>query len=119
MGSFSTKCNSCDGPLEISELTCHACSLTIRGAVDLPRLARLSSEDCQFIELFVLSGGSLKEVGKHLNLSYPTVRNRLDKVIANLQQLDANKRAARAQIIDSLERGEISTDAALEQLNKL
>lgn len=119
MRSFSTKCNSCNGSLEISELTCHACDLTIRGSVKLSRLAQLSSEDCAFIELFVLSGGSLKEVGKHLNLSYPTVRNRLDKVIANLQQLDADKRTARVQIIDSLERGEISTEVALEQLNKL
>ncbi|NLX26274.1 MAG: DUF2089 domain-containing protein [Lentisphaerae bacterium] len=113
------KCNSCGGPLEISEVTCPACDLTIRGTVSLPRLARLTPEDCQFIELFVLAGGSLKEVGKHLNLSYPTVRNRLDKVIANLQQLDADKRTERARIIESLERGELSTKEALDQLNKL
>lgn len=119
MTSFLAKCNSCDGPLEISELTCHECDLTIRGSVTLSRLAQLSSSDCEFIELFVLSGGSLKQVGKHLNLSYPTVRNRLDKVIANLQQLDADKRTERALVIDSLERGEIDTDSALEQLNKL
>ncbi|MDF7800596.1 DUF2089 family protein [Pontiellaceae bacterium B1224] len=119
MGSFSAKCNSCDGPLEISELTCRACDLTIRGSVQLPRLARLSSSDCQFIELFVLSGGSLKQVGKHMNLSYPTVRNRLDKVIENIQQLDESKKAARAEIIAALERGELSADDALEQLNKL
>lgn len=119
MGEFTTNCNNCEGPLEISELTCRACDLTIRGAVNLPRLARLSSSDREFIELLVLSGGSLKEVGKHLKLSYPTVRNRLDKVIANLRQLDEDKRMARSEIIDALERGEISSDAALEQLNKL
>jgi hypothetical protein len=119
MASFSAKCNNCDGPLKISELTCPECDLTIRASVELPRLARLSSEDCQFIELFVLSGGSLKQVGKHMNLSYPTVRNRLDRVITNLQKLDENKRAARAKIIDLLEHGKISADAALEQLNKL
>ena len=44
-----------------------------------------------FLPLFVLSGGSLKQVGKHMNLSYPTVRNRLDKVIANIHQLDEDK----------------------------
>jgi hypothetical protein len=119
MGEFTTKCNNCDGALEISELTCHACDLTIRGSVELPRLARLSGEDREFIELFVLAGGSLKEVGKHMNLSYPTVRNRLDKVIKNLKQLDEDKRLARAEIIDALERGDISTEAALERLNKL
>jgi hypothetical protein len=119
MAQFTMKCNSCDGPLEISELVCHACELTLRGSVSLPRLASLSEKDCQFIELFVLSGGSLKEVGKHLKLSYPTVRNRLDKVIANLQKLDADKRSERARIIDSLEQGNITTEQALEQLGKL
>lgn len=119
MSDFSAKCNSCGGSLAISELKCRDCDLTIHGTVDLPRLARLSSEDREFIELFVLSGGSLKEVGKHMGLSYPTVRNRLDKVISNLKQLDEDKRMARAQIIDALERGEISSDAALERLSKI
>jgi hypothetical protein len=119
MGEFSTKCNNCDGPLEISELRCRDCDLTIRGSVNLPRLARLSNEDREFIELLVLSGASLKEVGRHLQLSYPTVRNRLDKVIANLRQLDEDKRAARAQIIGALERGEISSEDALKRLNEL
>lgn len=119
MVNFPMHCNSCDGPLQISEVTCHACDLTIRGSFGLPRLASLSQEDCQFIELFVLSGGSLKEVGRHLNLSYPTVRNRLDKVIANLQALDANKQTERTRILDALERGEITSEQALEQLNKL
>jgi len=119
MGEFSTKCNNCDGPLEISELSCRNCDLTLRGSVNLPRLARLPNEDREFIELLVLSGASLKEVGRHLGLSYPTVRNRLDKVIANLRRLDEDKRTERARIIDALERGELSTEDALERLNKL
>ncbi|MDF7824340.1 DUF2089 domain-containing protein [Pontiellaceae bacterium B12227] len=119
MNDFSAKCNSCGGALAISELKCRDCDLTLSGTVDLPRLARLPSEDREFIELFVLAGGSLKEVGKHLKLSYPTVRNRLDKVIANLKQLDEDKRLARAEIIDALERGDISSDTALERLSKI
>lgn len=119
MSNFSSRCNSCDGALEISELSCPSCHLTVRGSISLPRLAQLSHEDGQFIELFVLSGGSLKEVGRHLKLSYPTVRNRLDKVIANLRKLDEDKREERAVIIASFERGELTTDEALERLNKL
>jgi hypothetical protein len=119
MAKFPMQCNSCNGPLEISELTCHACNLTIRGAFTVSRLASLSPEDCQFVELFVLSGGSLKEVGRHLNLSYPTVRNRLDKVISNLQALEADKRTERAQILAALENGDINAEEALGQLNKL
>lgn len=119
MSDFSAKCNSCGGSLAISELKCRDCDLTIQGTVDLPRLARLPTADREFIELFVLSGGSLKEVGKHLGLSYPTVRSRLDKVITNLKQLDEDKRLARAEIIGALERGEISSEEALERLSKI
>lgn len=43
----------------------------------------------------MLSAGSLKEVGKVLKLSYPTVRARLDRVIANLQELDRSRQAVR------------------------
>ena len=41
-------------------------------------------EHQRFIEIFVLAGGSLKEIAKQAGVSYPTVRNRLDKVIEQL-----------------------------------
>ena len=48
--------------------------------------------------------------------SYPTVRARLDRVIASLQELDRDRRDARMQIIARVERGEISAEQAAEQL---
>jgi len=42
-------------------------------------------EHQRFIELFVLAGGSLKEIAEQTGVSYPTVRSRLDKVISALQ----------------------------------
>lgn len=119
MDTFSNICHNCGEELKIKELGCAGCQLTVSGEIELPRLARLSPEDRQFIELFVLSGGSLKEVGKILNLSYPTVRNRLDKVISNLQDLDQTRKTSRSKIIDALERGEINSAEALKQLNQL
>ena len=43
---------------------------------------------------FVLSSGSLKEMAKLYRVSYPTVRNRLDELIAQLQLAASDETAA-------------------------
>lgn len=55
------------------------------GLYDLPILARLSSDDQDFILKFMKNSGSLKDMSKDLNLSYPTVRNLLDEVIEKIK----------------------------------
>ena len=50
----------------------------------LPALSRLGSEDQQFALAFILRSGSLKEMARLYGVSYPTVRNRLDDLIARL-----------------------------------
>jgi hypothetical protein len=47
---------------------------------------RLSEEEQRFVIDFVKCSGSLKEMAQKLGLSYPTVRNRLDDVIALLER---------------------------------
>ncbi len=116
---FSSRCQNCGGRLHLTRLVCDDCGLTLEGRQELPRLARLSPEDREFIELFILSAGSLKEVGKILDLSYPTVRNRLDRVIENLKALDYERQQERLSIIQQLERGEISSEDAARKLSQL
>lgn len=48
-------------------------------------LANLEDEDINFIKKFVLASGSLKEVAGLYNVTYPTVRLRLDKVIQKIK----------------------------------
>ena len=119
MDKFDASCHNCGELLQISELSCPQCQLQVKGKMHLPRLARLNAIDRQFIELFVLAGGSLKEVGKLLKLSYPTVRNRLDEVIKNLQKLDSRRQQQRLAIVNQLENGELNAAEALKLLNKL
>jgi len=45
----------------------------------------LEDEDISFIKKFLLASGSLKEVAALYNVSYPTVRLRLDKLIQKIQ----------------------------------
>ena len=48
-------------------------------------LAQLDEDDLQFIRRFVLASGSLKELARLYSVSYPTVRARLDRLIAKVK----------------------------------
>ena len=49
-----------------------------------PWLSFLGDEDLAFIKRFLLASGSLKEVAAGYGISYPTVRLRLDRLIARI-----------------------------------
>lgn len=48
----------------------------------------LEQEDATFLKNFVLKSGSLKEIAKLYEVSYPTVRLRLDKLIQKIEMND-------------------------------
>jgi Uncharacterized protein conserved in bacteria len=76
-----TYCPSCHAQLKVKCLKCENCQTEVNGSYDLPVLARLSSDDQQFILRFVKNSGSLKEMASEMKLSYPTVRNLLNEII--------------------------------------
>lgn len=51
----------------------------------------LNDEDLAFIKRFVLCSGSLKDLAGEYRISYPTVRLRLDRLIAKIQVVDAHE----------------------------
>ena len=51
----------------------------------------LEQEDVTFLKNFVLKSGSLKEIAKLYEVSYPTVRLRLDKLIQKIELSDQKK----------------------------
>jgi len=48
-------------------------------------MVNLEDEDMTFIKKFLLASGSLKEIAKQYDVTYPTVRLRLDKLIQKIQ----------------------------------
>jgi len=91
MKVLPTKCPACNKQLTAKRLFCQACETEIEGAFDLPQLAKLPTEDQDFILQFIKASGSLKEMAKLLKLSYPTVRNRLDDIIERIKDGEENK----------------------------
>lgn len=48
-------------------------------------MTNLEDEDISFIKRFILASGSLKEIAKQYDVTYPTVRLRLDRLIQKIQ----------------------------------
>lgn len=58
-----------------------------------PWLDALDEEDLHFLRRFVLSSGSLKALCDEYEVSYPTLRARLDRLIAKVQAAEDPKAA--------------------------
>jgi hypothetical protein len=76
-------------------------------AVDVPRwIDSLEEEDLAFVKRFVLVSGSLKELADAYDVSYPTLRLRLDRLIEKIKIWDSQKiedhyeRLLRAYFVD-------------------
>jgi len=90
--------------------------ISIQGEFELPPLARLRYEDQVFVSEFVRSHGSIKDMEKAFGVSYPTVKNRLNRILAQLQLIEVGSSPAPDDALGQLERGEISADEAAERL---
>jgi hypothetical protein len=82
------KCPSCNSELSVARLNCTNCQTKIEGNYKLPLLARLNDEEQQFVADFVKASGSLKVIAKSLQLSYPSIRNKLDDLITKISELE-------------------------------
>lgn len=119
MAKLVSQCPSCSGRLAAIRLACESCGTQLEGQFDLPLLLRLSPADLAFVTEFVRCSGSLKEMAKLTNTSYPTVRNRLDEIIAQLTELERGVQKRRHEILDALENGRLTAKAAEAQLRKV
>ena len=119
MGEKPVECDFCGGSMWVSKLSCGDCGLSREGLFFTPRLFRLPREDQRFVELFVLSSGSLKKMAELLGLSYPTVRSRLDGLIERLRQEQERDAALKRQVLDDIERGRIRPKQGMRMIDAL
>ena len=97
--------------------------ISIQGEFELPPLARLRYEDQVFVSEIVRSHGSIKDMEKAFGVSYPTVKNRLNRITQQLGLVEAvvapgPSPAERSDVLDLLERGEIDADEAARRLRR-
>lgn len=115
-------CPICNSQFKVSKLSCNHCHSSLEGSFELSKFDYLNAEQKLFAEIFIKNRGNIKEIEKELGISYPTVRKNLDSIILalgyNLTSEEADDNGNRKEILDKLNRGEISADEAVELLNK-
>ena len=109
------------GPLEIERVRLVAQGITVEGRFVPPALAALPAEDQIFIAAFVRCHGSIKQMEQYFGVSYPTIKNRLNKLAAQLpfvevEPAESPARPKPAELIARLERGEMTVRDVLDEL---
>src|SRR5690606_7398340 len=77
-------CPVCGGELVVTSLHCRECETSLQGRFSSGPFSQLNEEQLAFVELFVRNEGKITRMEADLNLSYPTIRNRLLDVIRAL-----------------------------------
>jgi hypothetical protein len=93
--------------------------IAIEGRFALPQLARLSAEDQVFVIAFVCSHGSIKEMERVFGVSYPTIKARLNRIAQGLDFVEVNPMPSRSEILNRLQRGEITAAEAVKEMEAL
>ncbi len=119
-----SECPVCSGRLSVTHLRCNECDTELNGVFMANEFARLPQDKLEFLRTFLSCRGNLKEVEAVLNISYPTVRGRLDQLLASLGMGDGAYSAgdgsgeaeedeqSREEILAALERGDMSVEEA-------
>lgn len=97
--------------------------IAIEGRFSLPHLIRLSSDDQIFVAAFVRCHGSIKQMEKYFGVSYPTIKNRLNRISESLSFIEIEPAPESVEpnkldILEKIERGELTVDEAIHQIHK-
>jgi hypothetical protein len=116
MYTAPSECPVCHDGLLVTRMVCRNCGSALEGRFTLGRLFDLSPDQRHFVEVFLRCEGKISRVQEELDLSYPTVRSRLDEVIRALgykvdqKPSDVGKSQ---EVLERLARQEISSEEAL------
>ncbi len=103
-------------PVTIERVRVSDSGVAIEGSFTLPPLAGLPAEDQVFVMAFIRCHGSIKEMEQMFGISYPTVKNRLNRIAGQFQFVEMVKVNPKEGVIEALERGEIATEEAIRKL---
>ena len=105
-------------PLTVEKVRLAGSGIAIEGSFTLPPLAGLTQEDQIFVIAFLRCHGSIKDMEELFGISYPTVKNRLNRIAAQLEFVEINPPPSALDLLKRLEKGEIDVDETLKKLEK-
>ncbi|MEO8744571.1 MAG: DUF2089 domain-containing protein [Candidatus Dormiibacterota bacterium] len=112
-------CPVCNERLALTRLSCPACDTELSGGFATCEFCVLTNEDRDVLRVFLASRGNMKELERHLGVSYPTARARFDTLLGKLgiDRSPAPPAPSRVELMDQVARGEINIDEAIRRLD--
>ena len=118
-----TKSPFSGGDIVVTRFYCPETDVSVEGrfSVSAP-FAQLTPEQLEFVELFVRSEGKISRMEGELDMSYPTIRNRLRDIVRamgyelgqeDLQNLSEDERR---NILQDLDQGKLTFEEAMQLL---
>jgi hypothetical protein len=117
-------CPVCGGELVVTAIRCRECDTALEGRFSGGAFNQLNEEQLAFVELFIKNEGKITRMENDLQLSYPTIRNRLLEVIRALGYEPGEDEFAglsdeqRKKILDDLDQGAIDYQTALKRIQE-
>jgi len=105
-------------PFVVERVRLTGSGVAVEGQFEPPQLAQLSIDDQVFVAAFVRAHGSIKEMERIFGVSYPTIKSRLNRIAEHLHFVDTDPAPPSADVVDRLQRGEISVQEALADLER-
>ena len=111
------------GPFYVERVRLADQNVAIEGEFEIPPLARLTADDQTFVAAFVRCHGSIKQMEKFFGVSYPTIKNRLNRIgaqlpFAEITPGDSTPASSTSELLSRLERGEMNVNDVLTQIRK-
>jgi hypothetical protein len=119
MRPVGSDCPYCSSPMTVTQMSCEHCRVAIQADFPMSRLGRMPVEHQRFIEMFLLSGGNLKEIAEQVGVSYPTIRSRLDKVIEALRTEIGKTRQMKGNLLDAVGTSRSSAEEAAKLIKEI
>jgi hypothetical protein len=113
------ECPICHEPLQAVKLRCDACKTAYEGEFVLPRLARLDTESQRLAEALIEHGGNLKEMSEALDISYPTLKKRLNALSQALRKLREQDEQTIGEILEAIESGAMPAKEGIRRIKEI
>lgn len=110
-------CPVCNERLALTRLSCDECGTELAGHFPTCEYCALGLDDRETLQIFLASRGNMREVERHLGVSYPTARTRFDAILNRLGVApETQDQAPELDVLESLAEGNIDVDEALRLL---
>ena len=115
-------CPVCGDQLAVTRLGCGSCGTELAGVFASCEFCALNDKDTELLRVFLASRGNLREVEKHLGVSYPTARQRFVELLEKLglgAVSGPSPRLTRDQVLSEVAAGALTPVEAQALLSEL